>query len=189
MLAPSADLLRAGLGLKLNLVKRASRAYVRDRARQAGDTASAYAIAAGLFAVAGILVLAAFLVGLGALFRFVEMTWGAFWAFGVVAAVLLVLAVLCAVIAAARLRKPPPEFPSLTSRLRVALMASPLSPATEPGASPPEFRPSPAGSAATLQHAARELGSNRNVQVALFSAATLLALLMVRRRQARRRSS
>jgi hypothetical protein len=36
MLTPSGELLRAGLGLKLNQVKRATRSYLRDRAQSAG---------------------------------------------------------------------------------------------------------------------------------------------------------
>ena len=54
MLAPSANLLRAGLALKLEQVKRATRSYLRDRTRQATDSATSYALAAGLFAAAGI---------------------------------------------------------------------------------------------------------------------------------------
>ena len=48
MLAPSSDLLRAGLGLKLNQVKRATRSYLRDRTNQATGTVTSYAIAAGI---------------------------------------------------------------------------------------------------------------------------------------------
>jgi hypothetical protein len=72
MLAPSSDLLRAGLGLKLNQVKRATRSYLRDRTHQATGSVTSYAIAAGLFAVSGIFLIAACLVGLAALFRWVQ---------------------------------------------------------------------------------------------------------------------
>jgi len=54
MLALSSGLLRSGLALKLNQVKRATRSYLRDRTNQATSTAASYAVAAGLFAAAGI---------------------------------------------------------------------------------------------------------------------------------------
>jgi hypothetical protein len=127
MLAPSGELLRAGVALKLNRVKRATRSYVRDRAEQATDKVASYAVAAGLFAAAGLFVLAACFVGLAALFRWVEFNYGLFWAFGAVGAVLLLAAGICAGIAAQKLRRPSKEFPSLASRLRVAI-ASPTIP-------------------------------------------------------------
>ena len=51
MLAPSANLLRAGLvraslALKLEQVKRATRSYLRDRTHQATDSATSYILAA-----------------------------------------------------------------------------------------------------------------------------------------------
>ena len=71
---------------------------------------------------------AACLVGIAALFRWVEIRYGLFPAFGVVGALLLVVAVACATMARARLQRPPPQFPSLTSRLRVAIKTNPLQP-------------------------------------------------------------
>ena len=128
MLAPSNAWLRAGLGLKLNQIKLATRSYLRDRTDQATGAVTSYAIAAGLFAAAGVFLLAACLVGVAALFRWIEITYGRFTAFGVVAALLLVIAAICAAIAARRLRRRPPHFPSLTSRLRVAIKSSPVKP-------------------------------------------------------------
>src|SRR5947208_2196770 len=71
MLAPSNGLLRAGLALKLNQIKLAARSYLRDRAHQTTDTVASYAIAAGLFAAAGIFLVGACLVGIIALFRWI----------------------------------------------------------------------------------------------------------------------
>ncbi len=99
MLAPSGELLRAGMALKLNHLKRAARSYLRDRTNQATGRATSYAVAAGLFAVAGLFVIATFFVGLIALYRWVAITYGQFWGFGAVAAVLLVLAAACAGVA------------------------------------------------------------------------------------------
>jgi hypothetical protein len=59
MLAPSSGLLRAGIGLKLNQLKLATRSYLRDRTHQATGTITSYAIADGLFAAAGIFPTAA----------------------------------------------------------------------------------------------------------------------------------
>ena len=89
-------LLRAGMGLKLNQIKLATRSYLRDRTDQATDTVDSYAIAAGLFAAAGIFLIAACLVGTVALFRWIEINYGRFWAFGAVGALLLVIAAICA---------------------------------------------------------------------------------------------
>ena len=126
MLAPSSGLLRAGLALKLSQVKLATRSYLRDRTNQATGTVTSYAIASGLFATAGIFVIAACLVGVAALFRWIEIKYGLFWAFGAVGALLLAIAAICAALAASRLKRPPPHFPSLTSRLRVAVKSNPI---------------------------------------------------------------
>ncbi len=115
--------MQLGLEQRLNRVKRATQAYMRDRARQATGTVTSYAVAAGLFATAGIFLIAACIVGLDALFRWVEMKYGLFTAFGVIGGILVALAVICAVIAAVKLRSPTPHYPSLGSRLRVAIAA------------------------------------------------------------------
>jgi hypothetical protein len=133
MSALSSGLLRAGLELKLNQMKRATRSYVRDRTDQATGTLAGYAIAAGLFAACGIFLIAATLVGFDALFRWIEIKYGLFWAFGATGLLLLVIAGICAGLAMSRLRRPTPHFPSLTSRLRVAIKGRPLKPkAAEP---------------------------------------------------------
>ena len=126
MLAPSSGLLRAGLALKLNQIKLAARSYVRDRTHQATGTVASYAVAAGLFAVAGIFLIAACFVGIMALFRWIEINYGMFQAFGVVGALLLAIAAQIAAIAASKLKPRQPHFPSLTSRLRVAVKSNPV---------------------------------------------------------------
>jgi hypothetical protein len=124
MLAPS--LLRAGLALKLAHVKLATRSYLRDRTDQATHTIASYAVATGLFAAAGIFLIAACLVGITALFRWIEINYGLFPAFGVVGGLLLIIAGILAAIAASKLKTQPPHFPSLTSRLRVAIKGNPI---------------------------------------------------------------
>jgi hypothetical protein len=194
MLAPSSDLLRAGLGLKLNQVKRATRSYMRDRTNQATGTATSYAVAAGLFAASGIFLIAACLVGLTALFRWVQIRYGMFPAFGVVGALLLAIAMICAALAAARLKRPPPSFPSLTSRLRVAITASPLRTAPteamqDRAASlmPTPSAPADHAGANRFKPATRPRKDNRQIQTGLILAATLLGWAAARRRNQNRR--
>jgi hypothetical protein len=128
MLAPPSGLLRAGLAVKLGQIKLATRSYFRDRTDQATGTVTSYAVAAGLFAAAGVFLIAACLVGATALFRWIEINYGLFRAFGVVGGLLVVIAAVCAALAASRLKRPPRHFPSLASRLRVAIKANPLHP-------------------------------------------------------------
>jgi hypothetical protein len=183
MLAPSSDLLRAGVGLKLNQVKRATRSYLRDRTNQATGTVTSYAIAGGLFAAAGIFLVAACFVGVIALYRWIAINYGQFWGFGAVGGLLVVIAAILAAVAAMKLRQKPREFPSLASRLRVALTANPLRsveiadaedsavPATQP--TTPRFVPSQP----------RRRVFDKNVQAGLVAAALLLGWVAGRRRQ------
>jgi hypothetical protein len=187
MLAPSSDLLRAGLGLKLNQIKRATRSYVRDRTSQATGTFTSYAVAAGLFAAAGIFLIAACLVGATALFRWIQINYGLFQAFGAMGALLVAIAAICAGLAAAKLRQPPPHFPSLTSRLRVAIKANPIMPdqaeAVRDTAASILMAPS------APPRRGRRRGADRNMQVGLVLTATLLGWAMARRRQQSRRTA
>jgi hypothetical protein len=118
-------LLRTGLALKLNQVKRATESYARDRAAQGQGTIVTYAVAGGFYAAAGIFAIALLLVCVTALFRWVELRYGLFEAFGASAGALLILALICAAFAASRLKRPTRQFPSLSSRLRVAVSATP----------------------------------------------------------------
>lgn len=121
MLAPSGELLRVGVALKLNHLKRAAQSYLRDRTSQATGRATSYAVAAGLFAVAGLFLVATLFVGLIALYRWIAITHGQFWGFGAVAAVLLVLAAACAGVALAQMKRRARPVVPLASRMRVAI--------------------------------------------------------------------
>ena len=187
MLAPSSGLLRAGLAIKLNQIKTATRSYLRDRANQATATVASYAIAAGLFAVAGIFLIAACLVGVTALFRWIEINYGLFQAFGVVGALLLVIAGTCAAVAAGKLKRKPPQFPSLSSRLRVAVKASPLGPgqidaARDNAAAILSAPSSPATRAGRSRPNGKPGRDNKAVAAGLILIATLLGWAAVRRR-------
>lgn len=193
MLALSSELLRTALALKLNQIKRATRSYLRDRANQATGTVTSYAVAAGMFAAAGIFLIAALLVGAAALFRWIEIKYGLFQAFGATGAGLVVTAAICAGLAASRLKRPAPHFPSLASRLRVAIKANSVKPtrvesARNTAAAVLREPPTPVTDAPRgrrKDRAGRPL-DNRNVQAGLIVAATLLGWAAVRRQQARR---
>jgi hypothetical protein len=189
MLAPSSDLLRAGLGLKLNQVKRATQSYLRDRTNHATGTAASYAVAAGLFGAAGIFLIAAIFVGLMALFRWVEIKYGMFWAFGAVGGLMLGIAMVCAAAAASRLNRKPRHFPTLSSRLRVAVTANPLK--TDPTDAMQEraaalMPVSSRSGSGRVKPLTASLSDNRPVQAGLILAATLLGWVAVRRKNQKR---
>ena len=190
MLAPSGSLLRAGIGLKLNQIKIATRSYLRDRTNQATGTMTSYAIAAGLFAAAGIFLIVACIIGTIALYRWIAIHYGQFWAFGAIGAALVTMAAICAGIAAAKLNRAPPHFPSLTSRLRVAIKSNPLGrnqieDARDAATSVlPTLAAPPSGAGtSTLTPSSGRTNRNRGVQTAgLIVMTTLLGLAFARRR-------
>jgi hypothetical protein len=188
MLAPS-SLLRTGLALKLSQIKLATRSYLRDRTNQATGTVASYATAAGLFAAAGIFLIAACLVGITAMFRWIEIDYGLFWAFGVVAALLLLIAAICAAVASSQLKRRPPHFPSLTSRLGVALKANPVASdqidAVRDTAAGILMTPAPMTRAnrRRMKTERRPARNNREIGAGLILAATLLGWAAARRRR------
>ena len=122
----SVELLRGSLGLKLAHVRQATNSYFRDRAQQATGRATSYAIATGLFAVAGFFAVGIFMVGLIALFRLVQLNYGEFQAFGAVAGAMLLVALLSATFGMLTLKRKTKSFPRLASRLRVAVASPPI---------------------------------------------------------------
>jgi hypothetical protein len=184
---PSSGLLRAGIGLKLNQIKLATRSYLRDRTNQATGTVTSYAIAAGLFAAAAIFLIAALFVGAAALFRWIEINYGQFWAFGAIGGLLALVAAICAGLAVTKLNRPAPHFPSLTSRWRVAIKSNPVKPdqieaVRDTAGSILLAQSASAGHAHRRRHA-RPGHDNRRLQAGLFVAATLLGYAAMRRRQ------
>ena len=121
MFAPAGSFLRRVLALKVEQLRWALGSYLRDRTHEAVGTASSYGIAIGLFVVAAIFMVGAGLVGLAALFRWIEIHYGMFEAFGAVALVLVVLAAICAGVGLYFTKRRQARSPALASRLRVAL--------------------------------------------------------------------
>ena len=119
-------ILRAGLGLKAAQLRRATQSYIEDRTDHGKSIAAGYATGAGLYAAAGVFMIAACLVGIAALFRWIELNYGQFTAFGFSIGILIVLTALCALIAASSMRPPKPKYPGLGTRLSAALKGNPL---------------------------------------------------------------
>jgi HAMP domain-containing protein len=193
MLAPSGELLRAGMALKLNHLKRATQSYLRDRTSHATGKVTSYAVAGGLFAVAALLVVAAFFVGLIALYRWVAITYGQFWGFGAVTVVLLAVAAACAGVAMAQINRRTRPIVPLASRLRVAIVTpriprGTVKQAVKEVATAIPLAPLAAGErnhgGKNLGGKASSAGSNRPVQLGLMLAAVgLLGFTAARRRR------
>lgn len=122
-------LLRAGFAFKAAQLRQAASHYIEDRTDHAKSLATGYAVAAGLFAVAGVFLLGACAVGMVALYFWLEPQYGPFASLGICAGLLLVLMVICIVAAMIRMRAKPPEFPSLGERLGSAVKGNPFAPA------------------------------------------------------------
>jgi len=188
----SSGLLRAGLALKVNQIKRATASYAHDRAAQGQGIVASYAVAAGLYAAAGIFLIAAGLVGVTALFRWIEINYGLFWAFGAVGGLLLLIAIVCLALASGALKRPAKPFPSLASRLRVAIKANPIAASA---AKPDRIEDVRDTAAAILSSPAEPLAANSynprytrrasrgspNGRTALIVVATLMGWAMARR--------
>jgi hypothetical protein len=185
----SSGLLRAALALKLGQIKLATRSYLRDRTGQATSAVTAYAIAAGLFAAAGVFLIAACLVGTTALFRWIEISYGLFQAFGAIGALLLVAAAICAALAVSSVKRAPPQFPSLTSRLRVAIAANPLNSDQKPTAQdiPSAVLFAPSDTVRRIRSGPRPEREGLPIS-GLILVATLLGWAVARRRQQARRT-
>jgi len=189
MLAPSGELLRAGVALKLNHVKRAAQSYLRDQTSHATGKVTSYAVAGALFAVAGLFVVAAFFVGLIALYRWIAIHYGQFWGFGAVGAVLLALAAVCAGVAMAQMKRKARPIVPLASRLRVAI-ATPRIPrgtvkeAVKEVATTIPLVPLEPGERDRGRSHGRPVRTNRPVQLGLMLAAVgLLGVTAARRRR------
>jgi hypothetical protein len=124
MLEPS-QLFRGAIGPKLNRAKRVVGGYADDRKQRAIDKVTSHLVAYALFAAAGVFLIAACLVGLTALFRWVEIKYGLFYAFAVIGGLPLLIAIGSTAFAVVCLRRQPKPIVPLASRLRVALKTSP----------------------------------------------------------------
>ena len=118
MPALSSGLLRAGLALKLNQVNGPTNSYFRDRTSRPPAPPCPMPLRPGCLPPPAFFLIAALLVGAATLFRWIEINYGLFPALRPPATLLAVIAAICAGVAASRLTRPAPQFPSLASRLR-----------------------------------------------------------------------
>jgi hypothetical protein len=108
---------------------------------------------------------------------------------------LLVIAAICAAVAVSKLKpRPPPHFPSLTSRLRVAVKASPVKPAQIATArdTAAAVLQAPSAPAARANRAVPKIElrpalDSRAMRAGLIVVGTLLGWAAVRRRHQARR--
>jgi hypothetical protein len=156
------------LGVRWERAKHAAQSYVRDRVEQSEATVVSYAVAGGLFAAAGVFLIAAFIVCLTAAFRWIEIRYGLFEAFGALGGLLALITTICAVLAAVRLRRPAKRIVPLASRLRVAI-----------GAPPSSTEVAPAVAVSALS--AHPNKSYKSVMPGLLIAASLMGWALVRR--------
>jgi hypothetical protein len=188
MAALNSDLVRAGLALKMSQIKLATRSYIRDRTEQATGTITGYLVGAAFFAAAGLFLIAACFVGALALFRWLEIRYGLFPAFGIIGGILILIAGVCTAVATLSLRRPKREFPSLSSRMRVAIKANPLHPRQGPA-----LRDAASGMLLTPSVSARRSrsqnppGDSRLMGAGLILVATVLGWAAARHRQQARR--
>jgi len=117
------DWLSPALEIVSQRATRAVKSYARDQLKQGQRLAITWAVAGGLFLIAALFVICIVIVGLIALFSFLQLHFGLFQSYGIVAAVLLLHVLLLSVVAIWLIRRPTSHFPSLTSRLRVATHA------------------------------------------------------------------
>jgi hypothetical protein len=157
------------LGLKFDRAKHAGRSYIQDRVNQSEAAAISYLIAIGLYAAAGVFLIAALLVGATALFRWIEVRYGLFQAFGAMGGLLIVSTILCALFAIYWIKRPAKRVIPLASRLRVAISRPP---------SRDDALPPAAISTVRFPNAGRQSGS---VMTGLVIASSLLGWALVRR--------
>jgi hypothetical protein len=117
------DWLGSGLEIVSKRAARAIRSYGLDQLRYGRGLVVTWAVAAGLFAVAGVFVIGIFVVGLMALFSFVRLYVGLFESYAFIVGLLFLLVLLLSFVAMWLVRRPTPQTPSLTSHLRVATHA------------------------------------------------------------------
>lgn len=122
-------LVKAAFTFKATQIKQAASHYVEDRVTYTKHLAIGYAVAAGLFAVGALFLIGAGVIGMIALYVWLEPQFGVFDALGLCAGLLLALTLICVVAAILLMRRRSASYPSLGNRLGSALKGNPLAPA------------------------------------------------------------
>ena len=108
-------------------------------------------------------------------------------AFGAIGALLLVAAAICAALAVRSLKRPPPQFPSLTSRLRVAIRAHPIHPDQVQPA--PASANAPSATVRRIKSGPQPGPDGQHINAGLLLVATLLGWAAARRWQQVRKAA
>lgn len=162
------------LNRKIERAKHATGAYLQDQIEQTQSLVVSYAEAIALYAAAAIFLIAAVLVGVTAGFRWIEINYGLFEAFGALGAFLGSFMVIFAAFAVYWLKRPAKRIVPLASRLRAAISSSP---------SRDEI--APAATIASLPTRSSEARGGSAMST-LVVASSLFGWAMLRRRNSRR---
>jgi hypothetical protein len=119
----SPDWLGPGLEIVSKRATLAIKSYARDRIRHGRGLLVLWAVAGGLFILAGLFAIGIVIAGLIALFSFLRLHFGLFESYSLIAGILFLFVLSLSFVAIWLVRRPTPQFPSLTSRLRVAAHA------------------------------------------------------------------
>lgn len=179
---PVMSLLQTGISLKMAQLRGAVDTYISDRGNQGREIAVSYAVAAGLYAAAGVFVIALMFLGLFALFYWVESEYGTLHAFGACAGLLLLLALICAALAASKLRSSS-KVTGLGSRLSDALSETPPSARADTDVAAKATKPKLARKTSPVAYASRPAitSSKRAISVGLIVSVGLTGWALARR--------
>jgi hypothetical protein len=124
----------------------------------------------------------------GNVFRWIEVNYGLFQAFGIIGVLLLVAAGICVVVALFSLRRSQPQFPSLASRLRVAIKRNPIHASqTQIAGDTASAVRSPTLEKVRIRRGSRLQRDDLQISASLILVATLLGWAAARRWQQTRR--
>src|SRR3569623_361960 len=158
-------LIRAALAYKAANIQHAGQAYVRDQASRSKSAFVSYLFGVCFFLGAAIFAIVAVLIGAAALFRFIEMRYGLFEAFGAAGGAMVVVALICLAIGVTKMNIKSGHIVPLASRVRVAAHSHPITRENVQDA---------AGALVDRKH--------RSTTFGLALAGTLLSYLVLRRR-------
>jgi len=122
----SIGLIRTALALKAANLQRAGESYVRDQASRGKSVISSYVMGACFLLGAAIFLIIAILIGAAALFRFLEMRYGLFEAFGATGGAMIIVALISLGIGLSKMNSPSKRVIPLASRVRVAAHSHPI---------------------------------------------------------------
>jgi hypothetical protein len=126
MSADPIALIRTALALKASNLQRAGEGYVRDQVSRGKGTITSYIVGACFLLGAAIFAVVAILIGAAALFRFIEMRYGLFEAFGAAGGAMVVVALISLAIGWSKMNASSKRVIPLASRVRVAAHSHPI---------------------------------------------------------------